>query len=277
MSAIEIEHLTVRLDGGAGAAIVDDVSLSVQRGEVLGLIGESGAGKSTTARGMLGMFPAGARVDGTIRVGSTEVTALDARGLRRFRSESIALIAQDPRASVNPMHRLDTFLTEALRDNRRMSRAEAIARASGALERVGLDPEKVLRSYPHQVSGGMLQRVVIAAGLALQPAFLIADEPTTALDVTSQAEIIGVLRRLADAGELTLVLVTHNIELAAAICDRMVVMRGGRVLERGTAAELLAEPREDYTRELVAATRAVSLGVAAGDFPGFEGFEGDGR
>jgi peptide/nickel transport system ATP-binding protein len=270
-AAIEIDGLTITLDGGAGRALVRDVSLSVETGQVVGLIGESGAGKSTTARSLLGMYPAGARVDGTVRVGGVEVTGLSASGLRRFRSERIAMVAQDPRASVNPLHGLETFLTEALRVNQRLSRADARERVSEALRQVALDPAKILASYPHQVSGGMLQRVVIAAGLAARPAFLVADEPTTALDVTSQAEIIAVLRRLVRESDLTLVLVTHNIELAAAICDRMVVMRNGLVVEQGPAAQIIEHPAEQYTAELIEATQAVSLGVASGDFPGFSG------
>lgn len=271
MNAITVSGLTIRL-AGHGRAIISDVSLTVARGEVLGLIGESGAGKSTTARALLGLFPPGSHLEGTVSVGDLEITALGSRALRDYRSRKIALIAQDPRASVNPMHGLDVFLTESLRANRKLSRAQARERAADALRQVGLDPQKVLGSYPHQVSGGMLQRVVIAAGIAMRPSYLIADEPSTALDVTSQAAVIAVLKHLADTAGLTLVLVTHNIELAASICDRLVVMKSGRVLESGTIEQVLHSPQGDYTRELITATRAVSEGIASGvEFPGLRG------
>ncbi|MEU9885668.1 ABC transporter ATP-binding protein [Sphaerisporangium sp. NPDC051011] len=264
----EVEDLTMTLRAGHGKTILRSVSVGASAGEAIGLIGESGAGKSTTARALLGMTPPEAAVHGTVRVLGTDVLSLRRSRLQRFRAENVALIAQDPRASVNPMHGIEVFLTEAMRANRNLSKAEARRRAAEALEQVGLDPEKVLRSYPHEVSGGMLQRVVIAAAVAVEPRLLIADEPSTALDVTSQATVISLLRRVARRTGAGLVLVTHNIEVAASVCDRLVVMRAGSVVETGTTDQVLHRPLAEYTRALIEATRAVSGATDRDDFPG---------
>ncbi|MEV6983191.1 ABC transporter ATP-binding protein [Sphaerisporangium sp. NPDC051017] len=263
----EVEDLTMTLRAGHGKTILRSVSVGASAGEAIGLIGESGAGKSTTARALLGMTPPEAAVHGTVRVLGTDVLSLRRSRLQRFRAENVALIAQDPRASVNPMHGIEVFLTEAMRANRNLSKAEARRRAAAALEQVGLDPEKVLRSYPHEVSGG-LQRVVIAAAVAVEPRLLIADEPSTALDVASQATVISLLRRVARRSGAGLVLVTHNIEVAASVCDRLVVMRAGSVVETGTTDQVLRRPLAEYTRALIEATRAVSGATDRDDFPG---------
>jgi peptide/nickel transport system ATP-binding protein len=255
---LDIRGLSVTVAGPPEKAIVSDVGVSLDAGEIVGLIGESGAGKSTTARTVLGLWPRAARVDGQVLCGGEDVLRMGPAELRRHRVSRVGAIFQDPRASVNAMHRIDHFVLESMCVNHGMRRADARARALELLESVGLDGRQVLRSYPHELSGGMLQRVVIATALTGEPEILVADEPTTALDVTSQAEVIAILQRLRRERNLAILLVTHNLELAGAVCDRIAVMRNGAVVEAGEASVLLHEPAEPYTRELLEAT----LGVA---------------
>ncbi|HTS97420.1 MAG TPA: ABC transporter ATP-binding protein, partial [Streptosporangiaceae bacterium] len=194
---LEVDGLTVRLEvGGAKRPVLRDVALTMRAGEALGLVGESGSGKSMTARAIDRLLPRGAEVDGTIRFGGRDVGALSGADLRRYRNQ-VAMIFQDPRAHVNPVRRIGDYMTEALRTNLGVPAAEASRRASDMLSQVGIDggPRR-LRQYPHELSGGMLQRVMIAAALLTEPRLLLADEPTTALDVTTQAEVMAVLDEL---------------------------------------------------------------------------------
>ncbi|MFE5622716.1 ABC transporter ATP-binding protein [Streptomyces virginiae] len=249
---LDIQGLRVTLPGTA-RPVLDGVDLTVRAGETVALVGESGSGKSLTSRSALRLLPPGAAVEGAVRVGGEDVLAMDADRLRGVRAGSVAMVFQDPRAAVNPLRRIGDFLTESVTLTGATSRTDATARAVELLRAVGLD-ESVLRKYPGQVSGGMLQRVVIAAALMGDPALLLADEPTTALDVTSQAEVIALLAQLRERFGTGLLFVTHDLDLAAAISDRVYVMYAGRIVETGPAEDLFARPRHPYTAALLAST-----------------------
>ncbi|NEA56154.1 ABC transporter ATP-binding protein [Streptomyces sp. SID13666] len=254
MPLLEFNDLSVALPGMA-RPILDGVSLTVAAGEAVALVGESGSGKSVTARAALGLFPAGAAIGGHVRVDGADLVGADAGCLREVRTGKASMIFQDPRAGINPVRRVGDFLTESLRLTGGWSRARAGARALELLTAVGLpDPARHLRQYPHELSGGMLQRVMIAGVLTAEPRLLLCDEPTTALDVTTQAEIMAILRRLQRERGLGLLLITHDIDLAAATCDRIYVMYAGRIVETGTATELLTAPRHPYTAGLLGST-----------------------
>jgi peptide/nickel transport system ATP-binding protein len=249
---LHIGGLRVSLPGTA-RPVLDGVDLDVGRGQTVALVGESGSGKTLTSRAALGMLPPGATASGTVQVDGQDVLTMDPRTLRRLRADTAAMIFQDPRAAINPVRRVGDFLTEALRTNAAADRATARKRALVLLEAVGL-PERVLRQYPHELSGGMLQRVMIAAALMADPVLLLADEPTTALDVTTQAEIIALLRDLQSRFGTALLFVTHDLDLAAVIADRVAVMYAGRIVETGPAQEVFADPKHPYTAALLAAT-----------------------
>ncbi|MEU9040552.1 MULTISPECIES: ABC transporter ATP-binding protein [unclassified Kitasatospora] len=252
---LEIDGLSVLLPAGRAARpILDGVSLHVAAGETVGLVGESGSGKSVACRSILGLLPEGARAEGQVRVRGRDVLTLDRPGLRELRARQVAMVFQDPRAAVNPLRRIGDFLTEGLRAAGTPT-DRATARAEQLLDAVGIeDPRGALRRHPHEFSGGMLQRVVIAAALAGEPELLIADEPTTALDVTTQAEVIAILTRLQAERGTGLLFVTHDLELAAAVCDRIHVMYAGRIVETRATDDLFAHPRHPYTAGLLACT-----------------------
>ncbi|HEY9332390.1 MAG TPA: ABC transporter ATP-binding protein [Streptomyces sp.] len=251
MTLLEYENLSIALPGMA-RPVLDGIGLTVSAGEVVALVGESGSGKSVTARSALGLFPAGAAVDGHVRVDGTELAGADAAVLRGIRTGTASMIFQDPRAGINPVRRIGDFLTESLRVSKGWSRSRADDRAAELLGAVGLpDPGKHLRQYPHELSGGMLQRVMIAGALTAEPRLLLCDEPTTALDVSTQAEIMAVLGRLQRERELGMLLITHDIELAAAACDRIYVMYAGRIVETAPTAQLFETPRHPYTAGLL--------------------------
>ncbi|MFD0355409.1 ABC transporter ATP-binding protein [Streptomyces sp. NPDC127110] len=250
--ALDISGLRVTLPGTA-RPVLDGIDLTVARGETVALVGESGSGKSITSRSALGLLPPGARAEGAVRVCGRDVLAMTPAELGSVRAGTVAMVFQDPRAAVNPLRRIGDFLTESVLLNGTLNRADATARALELLRAVGLD-ESVLRKYPGQVSGGMLQRVVIAAALMGDPALLLADEPTTALDVTSQAEVISLLAGLRARFGTGLLFVTHDLDLAAAISDRVYVMYAGRIAESGPAEALFARPRHPYTAALLAST-----------------------
>ncbi|MFE1930800.1 ABC transporter ATP-binding protein [Streptomyces sp. NPDC059474] len=255
---LDIEDLTIRLPEGAAARpMLAEVSLRVGRGEVVGLVGESGSGKSTTARAVLRMLPDGARTSGSLRVDGEDVLAMDPAQLRRHRSRTVSMIFQDPRSAMNPVRRIGDFLTDPLTRVLGLSRRVALAKATELLASVGLpDPERRMRQRPHELSGGMLQRVVIAAALSTGPDLLLADEATSALDATTQAEVLALLRgiqeeRRQDGSGLGTLFITHDLPLAAAYCDRVYVMYAGRVVEHQPAHGLFADPRHPYTRGLL--------------------------
>lgn len=241
-------------DTGLETEILHGSSFELAQGEALGLVGESGSGKSMTLKCILGIEPGGARVEGRIELDGADLLATGGEALRRIRAEDLALIAQNPHGALNPVLPVERFLVEGMSDARKTSRSEARERAAELLRQVGIDDtERVLRSYPHQLSGGMLQRVVIAGAISGEPKLLLADEPTTALDVTTQAEVVAILDEKRREHGLSMIFVTHDLDLAAAVCDRLAVMQDGEILEIGTPEEIRDRPRTDYTRRLMAA------------------------
>jgi oligopeptide/dipeptide ABC transporter ATP-binding protein len=252
---LSIENLTLDLPGRAARPILDGVDLRIDAGEIVGLVGESGSGKSVTARTVLGLTPRGARTTGRVHVDDVDVTTASPAQLRALRSSVVSMVFQDPRAGINPMRRIGDFLTESATKTRGWKRPEAIRRATELLAAVGMpDPPRHLRQHPHELSGGMLQRVMIAAALMTEPQLLLCDEPTTALDVTTQAEILLILTRLQAERGLGLLFITHDLDLASAICDRVYVMYAGQVVESASATELFRTPRHPYTAALLAST-----------------------
>lgn len=258
---LSVEHLTVELDlGGDTRTVLRDVTLSVGVGEILGLVGESGSGKSMTARAVGRLLPAAAQAKGRVRFGEQDVLALEREPLRQYRAGSVAMIFQDPRAAINPVRSIGDFVTEGMRQHRRLTYAEACERACDLLEVVGVnDPERRLRQYPHELSGGLLQRIMIAAALSAEPQLLLADEPTTALDVTTQAEVMAILDELRVSRDLSILMITHDLELAAAVCDRISVMYAGEIVESQDSAPLTESPRHPYTDGLLAARPRVDV------------------
>src|SRR5579872_6708676 len=235
--------------------ILRRVSLTVERGEVHGLVGESGAGKSTIAKAVLGIIPSQVRITGgRIDFEGRDLLALSGAELRGVLGRDIALVPQDPSTALNPARRIDAQMTDGLRLKRGLSAKAARARAHALLEEVQIrDPARVLSSYPHQLSGGMRQRVLIAAAFGLQPKLVIADEPTTALDVTVQKQILRLIRLLQERHGTSVLFVSHDLGVVAKICDRLSVLYMGRVMEQGATEAVLSAPRHAYTRALLAA------------------------
>ncbi|CAN5699117.1 hypothetical protein BH23PSE1_BH23PSE1_12640 [soil metagenome] len=249
---LRIEDLSLSIHG---APILRDVAMEVGRGEILGVIGESGSGKSMTALAVMGLLPQGARASGCIDFEGGNLLARSERALCARRGRDIAMIFQEPMTALNPLQTIGAQVAETVRIHRRASRAEARRIARATLDRVGL-PEAAfpLSRYPHELSGGQRQRVVIAMAVALRPKLLLADEPTTAPDVTTQAQILDVLRRLVAEDGMGLMLISHDLAVVADLADRLVIMRGGAVLEAGRTASVFRERRHPYTRALVAAS-----------------------
>jgi oligopeptide/dipeptide ABC transporter ATP-binding protein len=256
---LELRSVTTELPiQGRYRPIVRDVSLTIGRGEVVGLVGESGSGKSMTARTIVRLLPRAAHVRGQVLLDGLDLLAQHRRGLQAIRARRAAMIFQDPRAHIDPLWTSGDHLTEGLRVHGGLTRADARTKALELLRDVGiLDGERVLRSYPGELSGGMLQRVMIAAALAAEPDLLIADEPTTALDVTIQAEIVAIFDDLRRGRELAILFITHDLELASAICDRVLVMYAGRIVEEQPTASLFAAPLHPYTAGLLEARPAL--------------------
>ncbi|MFC9871000.1 dipeptide ABC transporter ATP-binding protein [Nocardia salmonicida] len=262
---LEIDELTV---GFGDKTVVDGVSLRVRRGEVVALVGESGSGKSLTARSVLGLLPETARADGSIRLGGTQVVGAAESVLRDLRGTKAAMVFQEPQTALNPVQKIGTQIAQALRAHGVTDKAVARTRAIDLLTAVDIpEPDKRLDWYPHQLSGGQKQRVVIALALSGEPELLIADEPTTALDVTVQAEILDLLRSLQRQRGTAILFITHNLGVVAEIADRVVVMREGRVVEEQTVFGLFAEPGEDYTRTLLAAVPRLPAVSSRGEEP----------
>ncbi|GAA2412271.1 ABC transporter ATP-binding protein [Nonomuraea africana] len=253
MSLLTISRLALAVPSGREwRTLVEEVDLTIGGGEAVGLVGESGSGKSMTARAVLGLTPPGARLSGSIVFDGVEVTSLGARELRALRARRIGMIFQDPRAHINPVRSVGDFLTEAMVATLRVPAREAAARAVRLLAEVGIgDGERRLRQYPHELSGGLLQRVMIASVLALEPDLILADEPTTALDVTTQSEVMAILDELRRERGMAMLLITHDLELAAATCDRLAVMYAGRIVEARDAHSLTATPLHPYTSGLL--------------------------
>ncbi len=250
---LQVEDLTVALPTRSGyQKAVDGLSFAVDAGEVMGIAGESGSGKTITALSLFGLLPHGARVTGSIRLDGIELTSLSGKQLRTVRGRQIAMVSQDPATSLHPILPIGTQLTEHMRHHLEVDKAEALSRAAGLLETVRIpDPEQALRSYPGQFSGGMRQRIAIAVALAAEPRLLVADEPTTALDVTVQAGILRLLDRLCRERGMAVIVITHDLGVMSATARRLFVMYAGRLAEAGPTSELLARPRHPYTRGLL--------------------------
>jgi peptide/nickel transport system ATP-binding protein len=270
---LAVDRLTVTVPGPAGPAeAVRGLSFSVGRGEALGLVGESGAGKSLTALALLGLLPAGVTASGRVLVGGEDLLALPERRRRRFRGGRVAMVFQEPAAALNPVFPIGFQVAEAVRAHRRLSRAAARGEALALLEQVALpDARRRFRDFPHRLSGGQRQRVVLAMALAGRPEVLIADEPTTALDVTVQAQILDLLGALRAEYGLAVVLITHDLAVVAETCDRVAVMYAGRLVEEAPAERLFAAPGHPYTRALLAAVPRLGRPAPRGGLPTIPG------
>ncbi|MCY1716667.1 ABC transporter ATP-binding protein [Microbacterium sp. SL62] len=236
----------------AGRAVVDGVSFEVPDGARVGLIGESGSGKSVTALAILGLLPDGAHATGSVVWNGREILGLPDRELARLRGDDIGMVFQEPRTALNPIRTVGRQIGESVRIHEGVSRREALRRAVTEAERVALpDSERIVSRYPHQLSGGQRQRVAIAMALACRPRLLIADEPTTALDVTIQAGILTLLRSLVQDAGMSLVFITHDLAVLAQVATHAVVLENGRVVEQGAVADLLQAPSSPVTRALL--------------------------
>jgi peptide/nickel transport system ATP-binding protein len=253
---LRVRDVTVRFDGDEGAVhAVDRVSFDVARGEVLAIVGESGCGKSVTTMALLGLLPQTASVVGSARFnGGTELIGAGEGALRKIRGREISFVFQDPMTSLNPVFTVERQVGEVLRRHLGMSKSEARERTIELLDLVGIpSPERRVDEYPHQLSGGMRQRVMIAMAIACEPKVLIADEPTTALDVTIQAAVLDVLRELRERLGMAIVLITHDLGVVADIADRVVIMYAGQKVEEAAVDELFAHPQHPYTIGLLGA------------------------
>jgi oligopeptide transport system ATP-binding protein len=249
MSVLSVQDLRVRI---GDLTIVDGVDYEVQPGEVFGIAGESGSGKTISMLALLGLLPERSRVEGTASFAGRELLRMPRRELREVAGRDLAMVFQDPFTSLHPMLSIGKQLTEHVRRHLDLDRRAAVGRARELLSDVRIpDPEAALRAYPHQFSGGMRQRIAIAIALACRPKLLIADEPTTALDVTVQAGILRLLDRLRHEHELAVVLITHDVGVLSAIADRVSIFYAGRIVESGLRAEVLQRPRHPYTRALL--------------------------
>ena len=260
---LEIEDLRVRFKTQRGVVhAVNGVSFEVRPGETLGLVGESGCGKSVTALATMGILPRAARIpSGSIKLEGRELIGLSERAWRRIRGKEIAMIFQDPMTSLNPVLTVGAQLREAIEEHLDLDRRAATRRAVELLDQVGIpSAADRLKNYPHQFSGGMRQRVMIAMAIANEPDILIADEPTTALDVTIQAQILDLLRELVADRGTSLLLITHDLGVVAGMCERVHVMYAGTLVEEGSASELFATPRHPYTLGLLQSVPRLDTG-----------------
>ncbi len=250
-----IENLSIAFDQGRKVA-VDGVSLSVPAGEAMGLVGESGSGKSLTSRAALGLLPKNAEAGGRILLDGQNVLEMTAAQLQRVRGAGIAMVFQDPMSSLNPVVRVGQSITQVIRSHENISEADAEKRAVALMERVGIrDAPARAGSFPHEFSGGMRQRIMIAMALAAKPRVLVADEPTTALDVIVQKNILDLLDQLRREEGMGLLLVSHDLAVVASLCSRIAVMYAGQIVEEGPTTDILNRPRMPYTAGLLASTR----------------------
>lgn len=234
--------------------VIVRVDLEIRPGEILGLVGESGSGKSMTARTIAGVLPDGATTEGSIRLDDLDLFSMPRRERRAVQAKEIGVVFQDPRAYVDPLWRVGVHMTEAMRVHLGTSKSEATARAIELLAAVGIDqPERRMHQFPDELSGGMLQRVMIAGALTMEPSVLLADEATTALDVTTQAEIVKLLARLSAERGLSVLFITHDLALADIVCDRVCVMYAGRIVEVREGRQIFDDPIHPYTIDLLAA------------------------
>jgi peptide/nickel transport system ATP-binding protein len=259
---LDVKDLRVWYAGGHNPVrAVDGVSFSLRPGEVLGLVGESGCGKSTLGRGLMGLVPRGAAVDGSIHFDGTDLLTLPKRDRDRLRGAGIGLIFQEPMTRLDPLMRISEHFDEALHTHEKdLSKKEREARALEALRALGIPPTR-FRNYPHEFSGGMRQRIMIALALALRPKFIIADEPTTALDVLVEAQILRILAEIRERYSPAILLITHNLGIIAEACDRVAVMYAGRIVEQGPVKDVFASPQHPYTKALLSSTISLTTQV----------------
>jgi peptide/nickel transport system ATP-binding protein len=260
---LDVENLRISFPAPAGGRVRagDGVSFSLERGETLALVGESGCGKSLTSLALLRLVPPPGRIESgsAIRLADADVLALEGEALRRIRGRRIGMIFQDPMTSLNPVFTVGDQIAEGVRAHFRVSRAEARERSLKLLQEVGIpDPAARLDAYPHQLSGGMRQRVMIAIALAAEPEILVADEPTTALDVTVQAQILEVLDRLRSSHGMAVLLITHDLGIVAGRADRVAVMYAGQIVEEAPTARLFSHPSHPYTQGLFASVPRIT-------------------
>ena len=261
---LEVDDLAVTFTrrGEASTRAVDGLSFAVAPGETIGLVGESGCGKSVTSLAIMGLLPKrGVEVSGSVRFDGEELLGASDKSLRKLRGADMGMVFQDPLSSLNPTVTIGTQVTEVLYEHRHMSKKDAVAEAADLLDRVGIpDPVRRLGEYPHQLSGGMRQRALIAMALACSPRLLIADEPTTALDVTIQAQILELLRELVQGSGTALVMITHDLGVVAGLCDRVHVMYAGKIIETADRHDLFARPRQPYTGGLLGSVPRLDAG-----------------
>jgi len=263
---LDVRNLSVSFSGLRGATrVLDDLSFSIERGEIVGLVGESGSGKSVTSLAIMGLLGAQGRVDrGSIRLGEHLMTGITPEALPRIRGRDVAMIFQEPTTSLNPIFTAGYQIAEVLMRHFELSSREAMTQAVAMMERVGIPAAaQRARSYPHELSGGLKQRVMIAMALACNPGLLIADEPTTALDVTTQAQILDLIRELRDELGMAVLLITHDMGVIAELADRVLVMYAGQIVEQAPADELFSAPAQPYTRLLLRAIPSVRSKPAA--------------
>ncbi|MBC2713669.1 MAG: ABC transporter ATP-binding protein [Desulfosarcina sp.] len=253
---LSIETLSVEFTNYQGtSSVLDRVSLTIQKGEILGLVGESGCGKSVTARTILRLIPEppGRVTSGAIHFGGEDLLTVSNKRMQKVRGNEISMIFQEPMSSLNPVFTVGNQMREVVRLHRDLKRREADALCTDMLHQVQMpDPDEVLRKYPHELSGGMRQRVMIAMALTSDPKLLIADEPTTALDVTVQGQVLAILTDLSRQRNISVLMITHDMGVVAQICDRVAVMYAGRVVEMASVGELFANPIHPYTQGLIA-------------------------
>ncbi len=256
-SVLEVHDLRLWYAGlGGPIKAVDGISFSLRRGEVMGLVGESGCGKSTLGRGLLGLLPAGAAMDGDVAFSGApgqNLVEANRKTWMSLRGAGLGMIFQEPMTRLDPLMRISEHFREALRQHARLSRRQADARALESLRALGIPPSRY-KNYPHEFSGGMRQRIMIALALSMRPAFVVADEPTTALDVLVEAQIIRILGQIRDTFSPAMLLITHNLGIVGQACDRVAVMYAGRIVEQGTVDAVFSTPQHPYTQELLKAT-----------------------
>jgi peptide/nickel transport system ATP-binding protein len=258
-NVLDVEDLRVWYAGPGGPVrAVDGVSFTLAPGEVLGLVGESGCGKSTLGRGLMGLLPRGAAVDGALRFEGRDLLTLPARERERLRGAGMGLIFQEPMTRLDPLMRVSDHFDEVLRTHEPdLSKAERRTRALDALRALGIPPTRYA-NYPHEFSGGMRQRIMIALALALRPRFIVADEPTTALDVLVEAQILRIIEDVRQRFQPAILLITHNLGIVAEACDQVAVMYAGRIVEQGPVRDIFAHPQHPYTQALLQSTISLS-------------------
>lgn len=274
MALLNVKNLVVELNkNGRDVRILDRVSFSIEKGETLGIVGESGCGKSMTALSLMQLLPERAKMKGEIRFAQTVVSALTKKQMQDVRGNQMSMIFQEPLTSLNPLHRIGKQIEEALLLHRKLGRRERQAQAVELLRAVGLPrADELAHEYPHQLSGGMRQRVMIAMAMACKPQLLICDEPTTALDVTVQAQILELMNQLKQENEMSMIMITHDLGVVAEVCDRVIVMYAGKVVEEASVVELFRNPQHPYTQGLLESIpnleqRKERLGAIQGSVP----------